>query len=249
MSNQSNEVVLSTKNTPSLTLGIISIVIGVLSVLVGWFPFLGLLAIPFALIGFFFSGIGVLIALFKKFNGIVMPLLGGFICMIGFILPIVSTGGASAAITKATNEVSQDIEKARKEVAKKQEKQEQQEKQEKNLYIANRLQLYDVEAKYMSSVLNDHIPGVVFKIKNEGNRTLNKVEVTIYFMDSTGAVIAEENFLPILVSEYSMSNSKLLKPGYVWQMENDKFYSAKFIPSEWKEGSIEAKITDIQFSK
>jgi hypothetical protein len=63
-------------------------------------------------------------------------------------------------------------------------------------------------------------------------------------------VIAEEDFNPVLVSRYSYSgDNKPLKPGYVWQMESDKFYQAKSVPSEWQEGSIDARITDIAFSK
>ncbi len=248
MSNQSNEVVITTNNTPSLTLGIISIVIGVLAICVGWIPFLGLLAIPFALIGIFLAGIGGLIALFKNFKGIGMTLLGGFICVIGFVLPLASTGGTSAAITKAADEASQSMDQARKEINEEREKKEQMERQEKDLYIANSLRLYDLEAKFMSSVLDGRIPGVVFKIKNQGDRSLDKIEVTVYFKDSTGDVIAEENFYPVLVSEYSMSDSKPLKPGYVWQMESGKFYSAKSVPNEWQEGRVDAKITDIRFS-
>jgi len=109
MSNQSNEVFTTTKNTPSLILGIIALVMGVLAILVGWVPFLGLLAIPFAIIGLFIAGIGELIALLKGFKGIKMPALGGCICVIGFVLPILSTGGTSVALTKAAGEVSQKL--------------------------------------------------------------------------------------------------------------------------------------------
>lgn len=248
MATQPREVIVTTKNTLSLTLGIISLVIGVLAILVGWIPFLGLLAIPFAVIGLFLAGIGGLIALVKGFKGIGMPLLGGFICAVGFILPILSTGATSAAITKAADEVSQDMKKAREDLAEHREKEERREREEKDLYIAKSLRLYDVEVKYMASVLDGRVPGVVFKIKNEGDRSLDKVEVTVYFKDASGAVIAEEDYLPVLTSRYSRS-SKPLKPGYVWQMESGKFYSAKSVPSEWEEGRAEARITDIRFSE
>ena len=32
-------------------------------------------------------------------------------------------------------------------------------------------------------------------------------------------------------------------------MEQGKFYQAKSVPSEWKEGMIEAKITNIEFEE
>jgi hypothetical protein len=62
-------------------MGIIATVVGVLALLVGWFPFLGLLAIPVAVIGLLLGGVGVLFALYKEFKGIGMPLLGGSICI------------------------------------------------------------------------------------------------------------------------------------------------------------------------
>lgn len=75
------------------------------------------------------------------------------------------------------------------------------------------------------------------------------VEVTVYFKDPGGSIIYEEDFHPVLVSEFSFTDSKPLKPGYIWQMESGKFYSVKSVPEEWAEGSVEIKITDIRFSK
>ncbi len=117
-------------------------------------------------------------------------------------------------------------------------------------YIDEHLELYDVSAKYMESMLDGKVPGVLFKLRNSGERSLDKVEVTIYFKDSNGNVIAEEDFLPVLVSKYSFSaDSKPLKPGYIWEMERGKFYAAKKVPTEWLEGSVEASITDIRFTE
>lgn len=120
----------------------------------------------------------------------------------------------------------------------------------KKIYIAEQMELYDITARYMDSFLDGRIPGVLFKIRNQGDKTLRQVEVTVYFKDANGSIIAEEDFLPVLVSEYSFSrDNKPLKPGYVWQMESGKFYSAKSVPSEWQEGNVEAVITDIEFAE
>ena len=119
----------------------------------------------------------------------------------------------------------------------------------KNAYISQQMALYDVTAKYMESLLDGKVPGVLFKIRNKGDKSLNRVEVTVYFKDASGDIIAGKDFLPVLVSEYRFSgDNKPLKAGYVWQMESGKFYSAKSVPSEWKEGSINAAITDIEFA-
>ena len=210
--------------------------------LVGWIPFLGLLVIPAAIIGLLLAGIGFVIALFKGCKGIGMPLLGVGICIAAFILPILSTGGTSAAITKA-------VDKTSKQVAAQQGSQGDGEAKAKAAYIQEHLVLYDVQARYMDSALDGKVPGVFFKLRNTGDRGLDMVKVTVLFKDASGAVIHDEDYHPVLVSDFSLGDNKPLKAGYVWQMENGKFYEAKSVPSEWKEGSVEAKITDIQFSK
>lgn len=117
------------------------------------------------------------------------------------------------------------------------------------VYIRDNIELYEFEAKYMASVLDGRIPGVAFKLRNKGDRTLDRVKVVVFFKDAPGAVIAEEEYLPVLVSEWnSSSDNKPLKPGYIWQMERGKFYAAKSVPTEWKGGAAEAKVTEIRFA-
>jgi hypothetical protein len=114
-------------------------------------------------------------------------------------------------------------------------------------YIKN-LEIYDFKAQYRDSLLDGRIPGVEFKIKNKGTETLDEVKVTVYFKDAKGNTIAEENYYPVLVSKFNItSDNKPLKPNYIWQMERGKFYTAKSVPSEWKEGAAEIRITDLQF--
>ena len=248
MTQPPQEVILTTKNTASLTLGIISVVTGVLALLFGWVPFLGFLAIPIALIGGLLAGLGLVISLFKGFRGIGMPLLGAAICVAAGILPLVSTGGASVAITETMDKAPREMNAQRK--ALEDEREREQGDSIKAAYIAEHLELYDVSAKYMDSLLDGRVAGVLFKLRNKGERSLAKVEVTVYFKDQNGNVIAEEEYTPVLVSEFSFSgDNKPLKPGYVWQMEKGKFYAAKSVPSEWKEGSVAASITEIRFTE
>jgi hypothetical protein len=244
------EVVITTQNTISLTLGITATVIGVFALLFGWVPFLGLLAIPVAVIGGALAALGLVIALFKGFRGAGLPLLGGTICIAAVILPLVSTGSTSVAITATMDEVAREMENQRNALKEESERKQEQENSVKAAYIAEHLELYDVAAKYRDSLLDGRVPGVLFKLSNDGDRSLDKVEVTVYFKDASGRVLAEEDYLPVLVTDFSYSgDAKPLKAGYVWQMEEGKFYAAKSVPSEWDEGSIEAKITDIQFTE
>lgn len=119
---------------------------------------------------------------------------------------------------------------------------------EKKAYISSNLELYDIEAKYYDSMLDGRVPGVDFKIKNKGDRTLDRVEVTFFFQDADGNTIAEEDYSPVLVSEYSFAgDNKPLRPNYIWQQEHDKFFQAPNVPTEWKAGAVTARITDIEF--
>ena len=118
---------------------------------------------------------------------------------------------------------------------------------EKQTYI-DKVTLYDLEARYYQTYLEKRVPGVEFKLKNTGDRTLKKVKVTVYFKDASGSIIHEEDYLPVLVTEFSFSGeNKPLKPGYIWQQKRGKFYKAESVPNEWKEGSVLAGITDIEF--
>jgi hypothetical protein len=119
---------------------------------------------------------------------------------------------------------------------------------EEEIYVRDHLELYDFQAKYYETRLEGRVPGVDFKLRNNGERTLETVEVVVYFED--GYVIAEEDFIPVLVTEYSFgSDNKPFKPGYIWQQERGKFYTAKSVPSEWKEGAATAEVTSVRFEQ
>jgi hypothetical protein len=117
-------------------------------------------------------------------------------------------------------------------------------------YIRDNLVLYDLEAKYFNSMLDGRVPGVDFKIKNKGGRTITSLTVRVVFKDEAGKPIAEDDYYPVHVSEYGYGNSnKPLRPNYIWQQEQDQFYTAKSVPSEWKSGNATATITEIEFEK
>ena len=227
-------VEITTKNTPSLTMGIIAIVLGVIGLLVGWIPFIGLVAIPIAAIGGFLGLIGLILAACKKFRGWSMPLLGSLICGVTIVVSISSTGATTAAISGAVDEASKahKAEQAKIETI-------------RSTYIAHNLQVADIQASYRNSAIEGKVPGVSFTIKNTGDRTLKRIKVTCYFLDAAGKRIAEETYQP--VSEFDLTDGKPLKPGYTWSMSNNRFFSAKGIPKEWMPGKVEVIVSDIEF--
>lgn len=120
---------------------------------------------------------------------------------------------------------------------------------EKAAYIAQNLTLYDLDARYRDSLLDGRVPGVKFKIKNKGNRTLNEVRVRVVFLDEADKPIAEEEYTPVLVIDTNFSGDNTpLRPNYIWSGKSDEFYTAKQVPSEWKSGRATASVTYIDFA-
>jgi hypothetical protein len=96
--------------------------------------------------------------------------------------------------------------------------------------------------------------GVTFRLKNNGDKTLNRVEVTIYFLDGNHQPVYDEKFYPVSVS--NRSNDTPLRPGYAWQLDSGHFMQvSRAVPDEWQNGgpafrqNVRAEITDIEFAQ
>jgi len=86
--------------------------------------------------------------------------------------------------------------------------------------------------------------GVFGEIKNTGDRTLDEVEITIYCLDKEGIPVFDEDYHPVLVTEFSFGNdNKPLKPNY-----SKKFgYKMDDAPSEWA-GDVSVVVSNVEFS-
>ncbi len=89
--------------------------------------------------------------------------------------------------------------------------------------------------------------GFFGEIKNNGNRTLDKVEITVYFLDKQDTPIYEETYSPVNVGQpnFGLSDANSpLKPAY-----SRKFgYKAKDAPSEWAK-NVRVQVTSVKFAK
>jgi hypothetical protein len=111
---------------------------------------------------------------------------------------------------------------------------------------AKNIQLYDVTAKYISTYSNEKLAGVRFKIKNNGQKTIVHLCVRVFYQGEDGKDVSEERFCPILAdNEFSMGDSKPLRPGYIWQQEPERFYTGKNVPAEWKEGAVTVRVDEV----
>jgi len=113
-------------------------------------------------------------------------------------------------------------------------------KQEKLDYIREHLEVYEIKAEFRQTVFGNE-PVVSGKIKNKGDRTLKKVEITAYFLDSNRNVIFENSYHPVLDSSYG--DKTPLKPNYIQPFA----YRCEKVPSEWAEGQVRVSVTQVQF--
>ena len=116
---------------------------------------------------------------------------------------------------------------------------------EKLEYINNHLQIFEIEAKTIETSYEGVKPGVKFAIKNNGNESLTKVRITIYFLDKNGKTFYEKSSLPVW-SKYG--EMKVLKPNYTFRMDKNKYLTFDNLGNEWTEKVI-IKITEIEFAE
>lgn len=113
----------------------------------------------------------------------------------------------------------------------------------------DKVEILELQAGYYDTYLDGRIPGVEFKLKNNGDKMLSQVEVTVFFKGEAGNIMHEEQYNPVLVSEYSFGDNKPLKPGYIWRLERGKFLTAKEAPEEWQAGNVEAVVSKVEFAE
>ncbi|MCH2040312.1 MAG: hypothetical protein MK185_06725 [Saccharospirillaceae bacterium] len=111
-----------------------------------------------------------------------------------------------------------------------------------------KVKIVEFTAKRIDTYSKKDLPAVRFSIKNEGDKTLDKVEVTVKYNDKDGKPIHEETYLPVLVNDYTIGAAPL-KPGYIEEMEDGKYYTLKSKLKAWDEGNADIAVTDIRFSQ
>ncbi|SEG21307.1 hypothetical protein [Marinobacterium lutimaris] len=220
-------------------MGIGAIVLGVIAIATGWVPFLGVVALPIAGFGIVVALIGLLAGI--RTSSVGMPVAGVILCA----LPLAWQGMFFGAIT--SNAYDDYTKRAAASAQASTETPAKQELPNKQSYINNSLELYGISSSYYNASSGLRVPGVDFKIRNNGDHSLDRVEVTFYFLDSAGQVVFEKSYNPVLVTTYG--NEPPLKPGYIWQQQTGKFYRADGVPSEWEEGLVRTAITDIEYSE
>ncbi len=110
----------------------------------------------------------------------------------------------------------------------------------KEEYIREHIELRSSEVG-LTSTYSGEVPSLSsLEFKNNGERDIDTITVTVYFKDAGGNRIAEDN---IRISFYDAP----LRGGYSWRMEERRYYELKNLTDEVDLNNNEVKITQISF--
>lgn len=115
-----------------------------------------------------------------------------------------------------------------------------------NLNYKNKLDIYFIASKFTDEIEGD-MPGVYLQIKNNGDKTVIFLEITVYFKDESGSIIAKDKIYPINFMNGEMYQDYDLKPGEEWQLPKTDFIKEKNVPDTWVDGNATYEVTDIKF--
>jgi len=220
-------------------LSIISLVIGVSVFVFSWFPYIGCFGGPVAIIGIL---LGVIAAANKKVRwkmpvaGIVLSAVSIFTaCLVSHFST--QKENLDKQLQRTGDDVMSQLESFAREAMKVQ-----------GDYINNYMELYETEAKYKTDESGKRNVAVRFKIKNNGDRTLEVVHVAVSFKNEADAYVAQADFYPVR-PQYAQEPTEPLKPNGIWQMEESEYITIPGEPNDWiegnanwEEGNVEIKI-------
>jgi hypothetical protein len=114
------------------------------------------------------------------------------------------------------------------------------EQAEKNAYMTNFVfNHFQVERNDFGGVWE---AAVSFGVKNTGDRAVSGLTVTVYLVDTNGAVCHREKIVPF----NNQTNAPLL-PGQTWDCDLNNPFIIAGVPDEWQGGYDYSQVTDMQF--
>jgi len=108
---------------------------------------------------------------------------------------------------------------------------------ERDAYMSS-LELTDIQ---INSTLAGGI-SISGEIKNNGVKTVRKIEIMVYYLDESGRTAFERTYYPVLTSRWETDENKLLKPNSSQQFQ----YRLDDFPVGWS-GEVGVKIAKIAF--
>lgn len=115
-------------------------------------------------------------------------------------------------------------------------------------YINNNLVLESATVDEFDTYYNTKEWGLSnIKVKNNGDKSITKMTITVYFKDNNGNTIGENNINIGIADIYNTVSA--LKPNYEWSTDADRYYELKNLSDSIVPTRNEIKITKVTFEK
>lgn len=116
---------------------------------------------------------------------------------------------------------------------------------EEEIYIKESLSLDSAKVSMCEGYLGSDVGLSQVSIKNNGDKNVEEMVVTVYFQDENGENIAEASFM--VIGGYMGGDT--LKANYSWKLEDDKYYAIDNLASEVNITKYYVEISDITFAE
>lgn len=114
-------------------------------------------------------------------------------------------------------------------------------------YLQDHVEITEFTTRRIDTYRRDNAPAIRVSARNNGDRTINELTVTVYLKDSEGRRIHEEEIFLATENPY-FHDKPPLKPGYVFEMEANHYWIVKQPLNGWKTGSAEYEVTEIELA-
>ncbi len=103
----------------------------------------------------------------------------------------------------------------------------------------------DLRLTQNRSFFGDSISSLAGRVRNTGDKTLQRVRIIVYFLDDQGDAIGEKEFIPVFYrdGQISLNPDVPLRPNYV----KDFSYSLEDAPSTWRGLGYRVELVSIEF--
>jgi hypothetical protein len=114
-------------------------------------------------------------------------------------------------------------------------------------YLQNYVEITEFTTRRIDTYRRDNAPAIRVAARNNGDRAIDELTVTVYLKDAEGKRIHEEKIFLATDNPY-IYDKPSLKPGYVFEMEADHYRIVKQPLNAWKTGSAEYEVTEIELA-
>ena len=117
--------------------------------------------------------------------------------------------------------------------------------QEQAEYIEDYLEFFDFHVRKMEDFDNKNRIGISLSVKNLGTRTIERIEIIVFFLDHHGNAFFEEDYAIVQAG----FDGSLLKPNYTSRMYPKSYFplDGRLLGDEWS-GKAMYEIKEVTFS-